>query len=54
MSFLYNSIASAVLVYNLCDVKKAPGAASWSIITLNTEGKKIIAMLEKDKNNSSL
>lgn len=48
MSFLYYSVASEILVYNLCDVKKAPGNASWSIITLNTEGKRFLAML---KNN---
>lgn len=47
--FLYYHVASEILAYNLCDVKKASGTASWNTITLNSEGKRFLSMLEKDK-----
>lgn len=46
-SFLYYKVASLLATYNLCDVKKAPGNASWSTITLNSDGKKFLALLNK-------
>lgn len=45
--FLYWDIASFLATYDLCDVKKAPGKAAWSTMTLNSEGKRFLAMLEK-------
>lgn len=47
--FLYWHIASEILSYNLCEIKKAPGNATWSTIALNSEGKKFLSLLEKDK-----
>lgn len=47
--FLYWDIASFLATYDLCDVKKAPGKAAWSTMTLNSEGKRFLAMLEKHK-----
>ena len=47
--FLYWNVASEISSYNLCDVKKASGTASWSTMTLNLEGKKFLSMLEKEE-----
>lgn len=47
--FLYYKVASEISTYNLCEIKKAPGNATWSTIALNSEGKKFLSLLEKDK-----
>ncbi|WP_270445699.1 DUF4062 domain-containing protein [Fusobacterium varium] len=47
--FLHNKVASELVTYGLCDVKKASGVATWSTITLNSEGKKFFAIIDKKK-----
>lgn len=49
--FLHNKVASELVTYGLCDVKKASGVATWSTITLNSEGKKFFAIIDKKKRN---
>lgn len=45
-AFICNNIASVLASYGLCDVKKASGKL-WSTITLNSDGKKFLALLNK-------
>ncbi len=45
--FFYNKVASELVSYGLCDVKKGPGKVLWSTITLNSDGKRFLAMFNK-------